>query len=57
MAGMTEQPDRLPQTPDPKPDAWAGLAVDADALARAIREGRGDDVSRLVAELIDARAA
>lgn len=54
---MTEQPDRLPQTPDPKPDAWAGLAVDADALARAIREGRGDDVSRLVAELIDARAA
>ncbi len=54
---MPDEPAQTTQTPDPKPDAWAGLAVDADALARAIREGRGDDLSRLVAELIDARAA
>lgn len=40
-----------------KPDTLASLAVDANALARAIWSGRGDDVSRLVADLLKGRDA
>ena len=30
---MPDEPAQTTQTPDPKPDAWAGLAVDADGQA------------------------
>lgn len=40
-----------------KPDPLASLAIDANALARAIWSGRGDDVSRLVADLLKGRDA
>lgn len=43
--------------PEVKPDPLAMLAVDANELIRAIGEGRGDDVSRLVTELLRSRAA
>lgn len=42
---------------EPKPDPLAGIAVDADRLAEAIRAGAGDDVSRLIADLLRAREA
>lgn len=43
--------------PEPKPDPLAGLAVDANALKQAIWSGRGDDVSRLVSDLLKSRDA
>lgn len=49
-------PDVSAET-EPKPDTLASLAVDANALARAIWSGRGDDVSRLVADLLKGRDA
>lgn len=42
---------------EPKPDALAALAVDANELARAVWSGRGLDVSRLVVDLLKDRAA
>lgn len=57
-------PDASPDTgtgavseAEAKPDTLASLAVDANALARAIWSGRGDDVSRLVADLLKGRDA
>jgi hypothetical protein len=43
--------------PETKPDAWVLPAVDANALAHAIRSGRGHDVSRLVTDLLRSRDA
>jgi hypothetical protein len=44
-------------TTETKPDTLESLAIDANALARAIWSGRGDDVSRLVADLLKGRDA
>ncbi|MCC5822753.1 MAG: hypothetical protein LAT64_14375 [Phycisphaerales bacterium] len=43
--------------PEVKPDPLTMMAVDANELIRAIGEGRGEDVSRLVTELLRGRAA
>ena len=40
-----------------KPDVLSLLAVDANALARAIWSGQGTDVSRLVQDLLRDRPA
>ncbi len=65
-AALEREPADLPQPtateqrradPEPKPDSLASLAIDANALARAIWSGQGDDVSRLVADLLKGRDA
>ena len=59
----TPTPPTAPASPEAtaeteaKPDSLASFAVDANALARAIWSGRGDDVSRLVADLLHGRDA
>jgi hypothetical protein len=45
------------EAPESQPDAWVLPAVDANALAHAIRSGRGHDVSRLVTDLLRSRDA
>lgn len=52
-----EPPKALVPEPEVKPDPLAMMAVDANELVRAIGEGRGEDVSRLVTELLRSRAA
>lgn len=42
---------------EPKPDPLAMLAIDANALRRAILSGLGTDVSALVSELLRERPA
>lgn len=40
-----------------KPDALSMMAIDANALAHAIASGRGQDISRLINDLLKSRAA
>ncbi|MEM9372048.1 MAG: hypothetical protein AAGA55_00250 [Planctomycetota bacterium] len=52
-----QQPGDAEDLRETKPDPLAAIAVDANALAGAMASGRGDDLGRLITDLLRERPA
>lgn len=54
---LDEEPRLGEPVREAKPDSLASIAVDANALAGAIGSGRGEDLGRLIEDLLRERPA